>query len=105
MVFLRPSRQMLGWYLDYVTTDSFQIPLHSWSRDSDSPGSIPGRVKNFLHVVQTGSGPTQPIKWVPGVLSPRVKRPGREADHSPPPSAEVKNTWIYTSTAPYVLTV
>jgi hypothetical protein len=29
--------------------------------------------------------------------------PGREADHSPPTSAEIKNTWIYTSTSPYVL--
>jgi hypothetical protein len=29
-----------------------------------------------------------------------VKRPGREADHSRPSSAEVKNTWIYTSTPP-----
>jgi hypothetical protein len=28
-----------------------------------------------------------PILWVPG-----VKRPGHEADHSPPTSAEVKNT-------------
>jgi hypothetical protein len=29
------------------------------------------------------------------VLSLGVKQPGREADHSPPTSAEVKNTWIY----------
>jgi len=36
-------------------------------------------------------GPTQPpIQWVPGALFLEVKRPGREADHSPPPSAEVK---------------
>jgi hypothetical protein len=36
-------------------------------------------------------GPTQPpIQWVPGVLSLVVKRPGREADNSPPYSAEVK---------------
>jgi hypothetical protein len=36
-------------------------------------------------------GPTQPpIQWVRGALSLRVKRPGREADHSPPNSAEVK---------------
>jgi hypothetical protein len=36
-------------------------------------------------------GSTQsPIKWVPGALSPRIKRPGREADHSPPDSADVK---------------
>jgi hypothetical protein len=27
--------------------------------------------------------------------------PGREADHSLPTSAEVKNTWIYTSTPQY----
>jgi hypothetical protein len=26
---------------------------------------------------------------------------GREADHSPPTSAEVKKTWIYTFTPPY----
>jgi hypothetical protein len=37
-------------------------------------------------------GPTQlPIQWVPGALSPGVKMPGREADNSPPFSAEVKN--------------
>jgi hypothetical protein len=28
---------------------------------------------------------------------PRVKRPGRETDHSPPNSAEIKKTWIYTT--------
>jgi hypothetical protein len=27
-----------------------------------------------------------------------IKRPEREADHSPPSSAEVKNAWGYTST-------
>jgi len=33
--------------------------------------------------------------WVPG-----VKQPEREADHSPPSSAKVKNDWSYTSTPP-----
>jgi hypothetical protein len=28
---------------------------------------------------------------------------GREADHSPPPSAEDKNTWSYTSTSPTLI--
>jgi hypothetical protein len=42
-----------------------------------------------------------PIPWVPVALSPRVKRPGREADHSPPASAEAKKMWIYTSTPLY----
>jgi hypothetical protein len=46
--------------------------------------------------------PTQPhIQWIPGALSSGVKRPGREADHSPPTSAEVKEIWIYTATPPY----
>jgi hypothetical protein len=39
-----------------------------------------------------------PIQWILGALSPEVKRPGREADHSPPSSAQVKNAWNYTST-------
>jgi hypothetical protein len=35
-----------------------------------------------------------------GVHSPGLKRPWHEADHSPPPSAEVKNAWVCTSTHP-----
>jgi hypothetical protein len=50
-------------------------------------------------------GPTQPIQWVTGDLSPGVKRPGSEADNLPPASAEVKKMWIYTSTPPYVFMV
>jgi hypothetical protein len=34
------------------------------------------------------------------VLSRRVKQSGREADYSPPSSAEVKKAWVYTSTFP-----
>jgi hypothetical protein len=48
-------------------------------------------------------GPTEPaIQWVTGTLLPEVKRPGREDNHLPPNSGELKNTWIYTSTPPYV---
>jgi hypothetical protein len=36
-------------------------------------------------------------------LSSGIHRPGHEADHSPPISAEVKKMWIYTSTPPYAL--
>jgi hypothetical protein len=43
-----------------------------------------------------------PIQWVPGALSLGVKRPGREADHSSPSSAEIKNAWSYISTPQYV---
>jgi hypothetical protein len=38
-------------------------------------------------------------------VSPGVKRLGREADHSPPASAEIKKIWICTSTHPYAFTV
>jgi hypothetical protein len=48
-------------------------------------------------------GPIRPhIQWLPG-LSPGVKRPRREADHSPTSSADVKNEWKYTSTPPTCL--
>jgi hypothetical protein len=33
-----------------------------------------------------------------GSTFPGVKRPGSEADHSPPTSTKVKKIWIYTST-------
>jgi hypothetical protein len=64
----------------------------------------PGGVKNsiFSTLSRPALRPTQPpIQWVPGALSPGVKQPGREADHSPPTGAEVKKMWIYTSTPPY----
>jgi hypothetical protein len=32
-----------------------------------------------------------PIQWVAWAVSARLEKPGREADHSPPSSAEVKN--------------
>jgi hypothetical protein len=43
-------------------------------------------------------GPKQlHIHWVPS-----VKWQGRDYDHSPPCSAEVRNAWSYTSTSLYV---
>jgi hypothetical protein len=72
--------------------------------DRGGPSSGPGWVKNFLFSKSSRPvlGSTQPpIQWVPGALSPKVKRPGREADHSPPTSAEIKKMWIYTSTPAY----
>jgi len=45
-----------------------------------------GRIFSLCHHVQQTLGLTQPhIQWVPGALSLRVKRPGREYGHSPPP--------------------
>jgi hypothetical protein len=58
------------------------------------------------------SSPSRPHRyWVPpslpsnryrGFFPWRIKRPGREADHSPPYTVEVKNNLIYTSTPLYV---
>jgi hypothetical protein len=55
----------------------------------------------FTTVSRPALGPIQPpIQCVPPALSLGVKRPRREADRSPPSSAEVKNAWNYISTAP-----
>jgi hypothetical protein len=51
------------------------------------------RYLSLLHSVQTSSVVNQrPIQWVPGSLSSEVKLPGLEADHSSPPSADVKKS-------------
>jgi hypothetical protein len=42
-----------------------------------------------------------PIEWMQGAVSSVVKLPGREAEHSPPTSTEVKKMWICTSIPPY----
>jgi hypothetical protein len=92
----------------YIPEDS---NFHSHRRYSDwlragrprGRSSSPGKGKTCLFSTSSRPvlGPTQPpIQWVPGALSQGVKRPGREADHSPT-SAEVKKTWVYTSTPPY----
>jgi hypothetical protein len=48
----------------------------------------------FTTASRKALGPTQPpIQWVPGPLSVGIKRPEREADHSSPSSAEVKE-WV-----------
>jgi hypothetical protein len=75
----------------------------NWLRAGRPRGrsSSPGGGKNFLFSTYPRPvvGPTQArIQWVSG-----VKRQGRAADHSSPTSAEVKKTWIYTSTPPYGL--
>jgi hypothetical protein len=53
------------------------------------------------HCVQNGSA-AHPASYPMGTRGsfPGVKQQGCEADHSPPSSAEVRNTWSYTSTPP-----
>jgi hypothetical protein len=58
------------------------------------------RASVFIFVVFMFSSRQPPIQWVPEGLSLGVKRPGREANHSPPSSAEVKNARSYNSIPP-----
>jgi hypothetical protein len=60
--------------------------------DQRGGSSSPGRVKIFHFSYKMGTGGS----------FPGVKRQGRESDHSPQTSADVKKMWIYTSTPPYV---
>jgi hypothetical protein len=55
----------------------------------DSPGIEYRWERDFPHLSRAALGPTQPpVQWVQG-LSRGRKRPGRDADPSPPSSAEV----------------
>jgi hypothetical protein len=53
------------------------------------------------HRIRTGSG-AHPASYPMDTRGsfPELKWPGREGDHSPPSSAEVKNAWCYTSPPP-----
>jgi hypothetical protein len=61
--------------------------------------------KGFISIhnpVKTGSGANSiPIQWVPGVLTPGIKRPRHDAERSPPFSAEV-NARSYTFIPQYI---
>jgi hypothetical protein len=54
--------------------------------------TVPEFLVQVLWVSFSVEGPTQLLlQWVPGSLFPGMLRKGREADHSPTPSAEVKD--------------
>jgi hypothetical protein len=56
-----------------------------------------GNDENFSlhHWIQTSSGdPSASYTVCTGVALPGIQRPGREADHSPPPNAEVKMSGV-----------
>ena len=52
----------------------------------------------FSKISRLTVGFTQlPVHWVSGVIFVGIKQVGREADHSSPSTAEVKNEWSYAS--------
>lgn len=64
----------------------------------DNRGSIPDRCK----VSRKEMGPIHsPAEWVLGAVPRGINWSGREADHAPPSSAEVKNVWSYNSNSSY----
>jgi hypothetical protein len=81
--------------------DSVRYHILFMSRDS-SVGAATGLrdrvrfleglgISLFTVASRTSLGTDQPpIQWVPEAFPLRVGRPGRDADHSPPSSAEVK---------------
>jgi hypothetical protein len=90
-----------GFWLSQSRDSSVSVGLGYQLDDRGSSVRFPAGAGNFSlhHRVQKGSGAHQtPIQWVQRAPSLGIKRPEREADHSPPSSAEVKNAWSYTST-------
>jgi hypothetical protein len=65
-------------------------------------GSIPGRRSEFFSSLLRPDwlwGPPSLVSnGYQGALTLRVKRPGLEADHSPPSNADFKYAWSYAST-------
>jgi hypothetical protein len=60
-----------------------------------------------IYPVATGMRPTlgltqPPVQLQPAAIFLEVEWQGHRTDHSLPTSAEVKITWIYSSTPPYV---
>jgi hypothetical protein len=89
----RNSIHIFNWtFLDFTTISHFVsgsrrlIPMAAHCNIFQYP--------LFVTASRTALGSTQPpIQWVPGAFSLEVKWPGREADRSPPSSAEVKE-WV-----------
>jgi hypothetical protein len=89
----------------YAAISRFTLFIGCGLNDRGSRVRFPAGAGNFSlhHRVQNGSGAHPASYSVPtGGFSLVIKGPGREADHSPPSSAEVKNAWSYTSTPQYV---
>jgi hypothetical protein len=111
-----PIKKVKAPYVDIVTDFNCHLTrrqdssvVQRWATGWMIRGSCPTRgvgIYLFTTAPRPALGPTQPsIQWVPGALSLGVKWLGREADHSPPCSAEITNALSYTSTPKYAFMV
>jgi hypothetical protein len=101
------GRTLLSQHAHYRPTQRvfFTVFVFSSSQFSDIPDSDPAYVPDgtdlFLQKSRLTLGPIEPpIQRVVEGLSSWVKRPRREADHSPLSTAEVEKAWSYISTLP-----
>jgi hypothetical protein len=98
IIFLRQisSHATCGTSIEYY---GHSVLRHGWP----GFGSLMGLgIFLFTAASRPALEPTRPpIQWLTGALSLGVKRLGREADHSPQFSAEVKIAWSYISTPQY----
>ena len=102
-----PERERLQTHaLDRAATGTGNFTFYLWLFTHLGPGSIVGMAtaygldgpgiesrwgRDFPHLSRPALRPIHPpVKWVPGLSRGKV-RPGRDADPSPPSSAEVKN--------------
>ena len=77
-------------------THYWQHNVGLWAKRPSNRGSIRVRIKTLFFFSEAYTH--APISMrTRGSFSPGVKRPGREVDHSPTASAEVKKVWSYTS--------
>jgi hypothetical protein len=88
--------------LTYYTI--IEAGIAQWSYGLDDRGFESQQILGVFLITTTSKpalGPNQPpIQCVAGALYLGVKKPGLEADHSPPSSSEVKNAWSCTFSPP-----
>jgi hypothetical protein len=79
----------MGYYSTTMSRDSVVGIANCCGLDDRGVGvEVPIESRISSTASRPALGSTQPpIQWVKGALSPGIKRPGREFDHSPPASA------------------
>ena len=91
-------------YTSVFSCLSTSVCIQVFTSFSDCIRTLSWQAQDFskLLTFRLHLGPTQPPnQWVWRVVPPEMKRPGRDADPSPPSRVEV-NAWKCTATALYV---